>query len=52
MTADAILLIVERVFPETATQGHTAESYLLDLEMFRAILTAAGFGGHCHTRQE
>ena len=57
MTADAILLIVERVLPEKAVRGRAANSYLLDLEMlvntpggrerteeeFRTILTTAGF---------
>jgi O-methyltransferase domain len=33
MTADAILLIVERVLPGMAVQGRAADTYLLDLEM-------------------
>jgi hypothetical protein len=55
---DAVLLIVERVLPETAEMGRAVDSYLLDLEMlvntpggrerseseFRKILNAAGFG--------
>ncbi|HEY1888040.1 MAG TPA: methyltransferase, partial [Roseiarcus sp.] len=58
MTADAVLLIVERVLPEKAEAGTAIDSYLLDLEMlvntpggrerseseFGAILMAAGFG--------
>ena len=58
MTADAVLLIIERILPEKAAAGRAPDSYLLDLEMlvntpggrerteleFRAILAAAGFG--------
>jgi hypothetical protein len=58
MTADALLLIVERVLPEKSEAGTAIDSYLLDLEMlvntpggrerseseFGEILMAAGFG--------
>ena len=58
MTADAVLLIVERILPEKAAAGRAPDSYLLDLEMLvntpggrerteselRAILAAGGFG--------
>jgi O-methyltransferase domain/Dimerisation domain len=58
MTAEAVLVIVERVLPEKAEAGTAVDSYLLDLEMlvntpggrersgseFSEILTAAGFG--------